>query len=39
VAIHPGRAKHSGRIVIDYYSLDDFDRIAGLLGVKGDGGS
>ena len=39
VAIHPGRAKHSGRIVIDYYSLDDFDRIAGLLGVRGDGGS
>jgi ParB family chromosome partitioning protein len=34
VTIHPGRAKHSGRIVIEYYSLDDFDRIAGALGLR-----
>ncbi len=34
VKILPGRAKHSGRIVIDYYSLDDFDRIAGALGLR-----
>jgi ParB family chromosome partitioning protein len=36
VAITPGRAKNSGRIVIDYYSLDDFDRIAGYLGFRAD---
>jgi len=36
VKILPGRAKHSGRIVIDYYNLDDFDRIAGTLGWKGE---
>jgi len=34
VTIHPGRAKNSGRIVIDYYSLDDFDHIANVLGMK-----
>ncbi|MCL2701257.1 MAG: ParB/RepB/Spo0J family partition protein [Phycisphaerae bacterium] len=34
VFIHPGRAKNTGRIVIDYYSLEDFDRIAGSLGLK-----
>jgi ParB family chromosome partitioning protein len=34
VAIVPGRAKNTGRIVIDYYSLDDFDRIAGWLGFE-----
>ena len=34
VTIHPGRDKNSGRIVIDYYSLDDFDRIANVLGMK-----
>ena len=32
VVIRPGRAKNTGRIVIDYYSLDDFDRIVGGLG-------
>lgn len=36
VRILPGRAKHSGRVVVDYYSLDDFDRIAALLGLAGD---
>lgn len=34
VTIHEGRRKNRGRIVIEYYSLDDFDRIAGLLGVE-----
>jgi len=34
VFIHPGRAKNTGRIVIDYYSLEDFDRIAENLGLK-----
>lgn len=33
VSIRPGRAKHTGRIVVEYYSLDDFDRVAGLLGL------
>jgi len=36
VAIHPGRAKHSGKIAIDYYSLEDFDRIAAVLGLGAD---
>jgi ParB family chromosome partitioning protein len=35
VAIVQGRSKNAGRIVIDYYSLDDFDRIAACLGLKG----
>ncbi len=34
VAIRPGRAKNSGRIVIDYYSLDDFDHIVAALGAR-----
>jgi len=33
VAIRPGRAKNTGKIVIEYYSLDDFDRIAHGLGL------
>lgn len=36
VTIHEGRRKGSGRIVIEYYSLDDFDRIATALGVDTD---
>jgi len=32
--ILPGRTKHSGRIVLDYYSLDDFDRITSRLGIE-----
>jgi ParB family chromosome partitioning protein len=35
VRILPGRRKHSGRIVIEYYTLDDFDRISERLGVSG----
>ena len=34
VTILPGRAKNSGRVVVEYYSLDDFDRIAESLGVN-----
>jgi len=37
VVIRPGRAKNTGRIVVDYYSLDEFERIAGLLGVSPEG--
>lgn len=33
VTIKEGRRKGSGRIVIDYHSLDEFDRIAAMLGV------
>ena len=33
VTILPARAKNTGRIVVEYYSLDDFDRIAESLGV------
>ena len=33
VMIREGRRKGTGRIVIEYFSLDDFDRIAVLLGV------
>jgi len=36
VRLLPGRSKNSGRIVVDYYSLDDFDRIAAALGLKGE---
>ncbi len=35
VRIEAGRAKHAGRIVVDYYNLEDFDRISGALGLKG----
>ncbi len=34
VKIMPGRAKHAGRIVVDFYSLDDFDRITAKLGLQ-----
>ena len=34
VFILPGRAKNTGRIMIDYYSLEDFDRITENLGLK-----
>ena len=34
VNIKPGRAKHTGRLMIDYYSLDYFDRMASLLGLR-----
>ena len=34
VIIREGRRKGSGRIVIEYYSLDDFDRISAMLGLR-----
>ncbi|MCK5113737.1 MAG: ParB/RepB/Spo0J family partition protein [Phycisphaerae bacterium] len=34
VTILPGRAKNTGKIVVEYYSLDDFDRISGSLGLE-----
>lgn len=36
VAVRPSRVKNRGRIVIDYYSLDDFDRIMAALGLELD---
>ncbi len=36
VSIQPGRSKHTGKIVIEYYSFDDFDRIAASLGVASE---
>ncbi|MFQ5415026.1 MAG: ParB/RepB/Spo0J family partition protein, partial [Phycisphaerae bacterium] len=33
VTIHEGRRRGTGRITIEYYSLDDFDRIASLIGI------
>lgn len=36
VTIREGRRKGTGRITIEYYSLDDFDRIATALGVDVD---
>ena len=36
VTITPGRAKDTGKLTIDYYSLDDFDRIVASLGVTLD---
>ncbi len=32
VTIKPGRGGKRGKIVLEYYSLDDFDRLAALLG-------
>jgi ParB family chromosome partitioning protein len=34
VTIRPGKRKGRGKILIDYYTLDDFDRMASLLGVS-----
>ncbi|MBI4718731.1 MAG: ParB/RepB/Spo0J family partition protein [Planctomycetes bacterium] len=36
VRIYEGRRKGSGRIVLEYYTLDDFDRISALLQVPAD---
>ncbi len=36
VTIREGRRKGTGRITLEYFSLDDFDRIAELLGVEVD---
>jgi len=34
VKVIPARRKDRGRIVVEYYSLDDFERIAAALGVR-----
>ena len=36
VTIKTGRSKNTGRLMIDFYSLDEFDRIASLLGFAPD---
>jgi ParB family chromosome partitioning protein len=36
VTIREGKKKGNGRIVIEFYSLEDFDRIAALMGVTTD---
>jgi ParB family chromosome partitioning protein len=36
VTIREGRRRHSGRLVIEYYTLDDFERITQRLGLSGD---
>jgi len=36
VTIRTGRAKHTGGITIEFYSLDDFDRIVRALGAEVD---
>lgn len=37
VSILPGRRRNTGRVVVEYYSLDDFDRIARALGAELEG--
>ncbi|MBS3735423.1 MAG: ParB/RepB/Spo0J family partition protein [Phycisphaerae bacterium] len=34
VAIQPGRKKNTGRVIVEFYGLDDFDRICEALGAK-----
>ena len=34
VTILAGRKKHRGKLVVEYYTLDDFDRIVSAFGVK-----
>ena len=34
VTIGEGRKRHTGRLVLEYYSLEDFDRLVGMLGVQ-----
>lgn len=36
VQINEGRKRGSGKIIIEYYSLDDFDRISERIGLNGD---
>jgi ParB family chromosome partitioning protein len=37
VVIQPGRAKNTGKVLVDYYSLEDFDRISAALGLPSEG--
>jgi len=34
VTIKPGKSENAGKLVVDYYSLNDFDRILEVLGVQ-----
>ena len=36
VTIKEGRRRHTGKITIEYYALDDFERVTGKLGVERD---
>ncbi len=36
VRIVPGKKKNTGRLIVEYYSLDDFDRITEGLGLGGE---
>jgi len=36
VVIEEGKRKGTGRITIEYYTLDDFERIAEALDVRGE---
>ncbi|HUN80089.1 MAG TPA: ParB/RepB/Spo0J family partition protein [Phycisphaerae bacterium] len=36
VSIREGRRKHTGKLTIEYYNLDDFERITRLLGVPAE---
>ena len=36
VRIKEGRKRHTGQIIIDYYTLDDFDRVAERLGLESE---
>ena len=36
VTISPGKSKHTGKMTIEYYSLEDFDRILSTLGASVD---
>ena len=36
VSINQGRSKNTGKIVVEYYNLDDFDRISQALGLQID---
>ena len=38
VQIKEGRKRHAGRVVIDYYGLDDFERIVARLGLVEEDG-
>lgn len=34
VRIHEGRRKHTGKLIIEYYNLDDFERVTARLGLS-----
>jgi ParB family chromosome partitioning protein len=34
VTIREGRKRYTGRLVLEYYSVEDLDRLVGMLGVQ-----